>query len=345
MLIEDYGLIGDLQTAALVGRDGSIDWLCLPRFDSASCFVGAARRAGQRPLAARAERRREPHRAPLSAGHARPRDGHGDGRRARSGSSTSCRGARDGPPQVVRIVEGLQGRVAMRCALSLRPDYGSIIPWVDPVPDGVLAVAGPDAFHLSTPRAIAVEDGTAVVEFHAVEGARERFVMSWHPSSEASPPVESADSALARTEAWWRDWSGRGVYRRRLLGCGAHLAGRPEGDDPRADRRPGGRADDLAAGGHRRRPQLGLPLLLAARLGAHAGGAGQGRLHGRGAGLPRLRLPGRDERPGQPADHVRARRRAAPDRVRAAAPSRLRGLEPGAGRQRGVGAVPARRLR
>ena len=70
-----------------------------------------------------------------------------------------------------------------------------------------------------------------------------------------------------------------------------------------------------------------------------------GRLHRRGDGLPRLRLPGRDERPGQPADHVRARRRAAPDRVRAAAPSRLRGLEPGAGGQRGVGAVPARRLR
>jgi GH15 family glucan-1,4-alpha-glucosidase len=211
VLIEDYGLIGDLQTAALVGRDGSMDWLCLPRFDSASCLsalLGGPEHGHWRLAPSdnvrRTERRYRPGTLVLET-DMETADGT-----VRIIDFMPRRG--DGPPQVVRIVEGLQGRVAMRSALSLRPDYGSITPWIDPVPDGVLVVAGPDAFHLSTPRAVAVEDGTAVVEFHAVEGAREPFVMSWHPSSEHSPPVESPSSALARTEAWWRDWSGRGVY-------------------------------------------------------------------------------------------------------------------------------------
>jgi GH15 family glucan-1,4-alpha-glucosidase len=209
--IEEYGLIGDLQTAALVGRDGAIDWLCLPRFDSASCFSAllGGPEHGRWLLA--------------PAGEAQPAQ-----RRYRPGSlvletdfETADGAARvidfmprrgDGPPQVVRIVEGLGGRVAMRSELVLRPDYGAIVPWLEHVPDGVLVTAGPDAFHLSTPRQVAIADGAAVVEFHAVEGSREHFVMSWHPSSEHSPPVESADSALARTEAWWRRWSDRCTY-------------------------------------------------------------------------------------------------------------------------------------
>ncbi|HEX2503940.1 MAG TPA: glycoside hydrolase family 15 protein [Miltoncostaeaceae bacterium] len=211
MLIEDYGLIGDLQTAALVGRDGSIDWLCLPRFDSASCLSAllGEPRHGRWQVAPAAEVGRTE-------------------RRYRAGTLVletdmeTADGAvrvidfmprrRDGPPQVVRIVEGLRGRVPMRSELVLRPDYGSITPWIDHVPDGALLFAGPDAFHLSTPRSIAVADGAAVTEFDAVEGSREPFVMSWHPSSEPSPRVESADSALARTQAWWRDWSDRGTY-------------------------------------------------------------------------------------------------------------------------------------
>jgi GH15 family glucan-1,4-alpha-glucosidase len=118
----------------------------------------------------------------------------------------------DGPPQVVRIVEGLRGRVPMRSELALRPDYGAIVPWIDAVPDGVLITAGPDSFHLSTPRTPSAQDGTAVSEFVVVEGSREGFVMSWHPSSQASPRVESPHSALARTAAWWREWSARCTY-------------------------------------------------------------------------------------------------------------------------------------
>jgi GH15 family glucan-1,4-alpha-glucosidase len=211
VLIEDYGLIGDLQTAALVGRDGSIDWLCLPRFDSASCLSAllGEPRHGRWQVAPAAEVGRTE-------------------RRYRTGTLVletdmeTADGAvrvidfmprrRDGPPQVVRIVEGLRGRVPMRSELVLRPDYGSITPWIEHVPDGALLIAGPDAFHLSTPRSIAAADGAAVAEFEAVEGSREHFVMSWHLSSEPSPRVESADSALARTEAWWRAWSDRCIY-------------------------------------------------------------------------------------------------------------------------------------
>ena len=133
--------------------------------------------------------------------------------------------------------------------------------------------------------------------------------------------------------------------RGRVSRRGADLADRAQGDDLGDDRRGDRGADDLAAGGHRRRAQLGLPLLLAARLGARAGGAARRRLHRRGAGVPRLPAARRHRRPDDDPDHVRDRRRAAPDRVRAAGPARLRGLQAGPGRQRGVRAVPARRLR
>jgi len=109
----------------------------------------------------------------------------------------------------------------MRMELSLRPDYGTIRPWLEPAPDGVIATAGPDAFRLSTPLPLQLEDGTVGADFEAIEGARERLTLSWHLSYEGSPPVEDADSALARTEAWWREWSGRckyeGAYREEVL--------------------------------------------------------------------------------------------------------------------------------
>jgi len=220
MLLEDYGLIGDMQTAALVGRDGGVDWLCLPRFDSASCFSALLgdERHGRWRLA--------------------PADGvRASARRYRPGTlvletdfETADGAVRvidfmprrgQGAPRLMRIVEGLRGRVPMRMELSLRPDYGTIRPWLEPAPDGVIASAGPDAFRLSTPLPLQLEDGTVGADFEAIEGARERLTLSWHLSYEGSPPVEDADSALARTEAWWREWSGRcnyeGFYREEVL--------------------------------------------------------------------------------------------------------------------------------
>ena len=212
MRIEDYGLIGDMQAAALVGRDGAVDWLCLPRFDSASCFsalVGDERHgrwllgpAGEVSLSSR---RYRPGTLVLESDF-ETADGT-----VRVIDFMPRRGA--GPPRLMRIVEGLKGRVSMRMELSLRPDYGSIVPWIELAPDGVTVTAGPDAFRLSTPLSLHVRDGTVNAEFVAVEGARERLVLTWHLSYEETPLVEDADSALARTEAWWREWSGRCSYR------------------------------------------------------------------------------------------------------------------------------------
>jgi len=220
MLLEDYGFIGDLEAAALVGRDGSVDWLCLPRFDSASCFsallggeqhgrwllapAGAVRASSRRyrPGTLVLETEFETAEGVVRVVDFMPRRGQG-------------------PSRLMRLVEGVRGRVPMRMELSLRPDYGSIVPWVELAPGGVSATAGPDAFGLSTPLPLHVEDGTVRAEFLAVEGARERLTLSWHLSYEETPPVEDADSALARTEAWWREWTGRcryqGAYREEVL--------------------------------------------------------------------------------------------------------------------------------
>jgi GH15 family glucan-1,4-alpha-glucosidase len=220
MLLEDYGFIGDLEAAALVGRDGSVDWLCLPRFDSASCFSALLgdEQHGRWLVAPAGEvvatsRRYRPGTLVLET-EFETADGV-----VRVIDFMPRRG--QGPPHLMRIVEGLRGQVPMRMELSLRPDYGSIVPWTELAPDGVSATAGPDAFRLSTPLPLRVEDGTVRAEFLAVEGARERLALGWHLSYEEAPPVEDADSALARTETWWREWSGRcryqGAYRDEVL--------------------------------------------------------------------------------------------------------------------------------
>jgi GH15 family glucan-1,4-alpha-glucosidase len=220
MLIEDYGLIGDMQSAALVGRDGGVDWLCLPRFDSASCFAAllGEERHGRWLLAPEGEAR-------ATARRYRP------GTLVLETDFESADGAvrvidfmprrGDGPPRLMRIVEGLRGRVPMRMELGIRPDYAAITPWTELVSDGAAATAGPDSFRLSTPLPLEVMDGSVTARFDAVEGARERFTLSWNLSYEPSPPVEDADSALARTEEWWRAWSARctyeGAYRDEVL--------------------------------------------------------------------------------------------------------------------------------
>jgi GH15 family glucan-1,4-alpha-glucosidase len=211
MRIEDYALIGDLQSAALVGRNGSVDWLCLPRFDSASCFSALLgdESHGRWVIAPTSEvravsRRYRPGTLVLETDFVTAAG------RVRLIDFMPRRG--EGAPQVVRIVEGLEGRVPMKTELVVRPDYASIVPWVDRVDDGVMAAAGPDGFHLSTPLDLRADHDKTVAEFVAIEGARERLVLSWYPSYAAPAPIEDADSALARTESWWRAWSGRCAY-------------------------------------------------------------------------------------------------------------------------------------
>jgi GH15 family glucan-1,4-alpha-glucosidase len=211
MLLEDYALIGDMGTAALVGRDGSIDWLCLPRFDSASCLAALLgdEQHGRWLVAPTGEGR---------LGNRRYRPGtlvletefETEDGAVRMIDFMPRRG--DGPPRVMRIVEGLRGRVPMRMELALRPDYGSIGPWTELSPDGAVATAGPDSFRLSTALPLTLEGGKLAAEFELVEGARERFALTWHLSYEAAPMVEDAESALARTETGWKEWSGRCTY-------------------------------------------------------------------------------------------------------------------------------------
>ncbi len=211
MLIEDYGLIGDLQSAALVGRNGSVDWLCLPRFDSpSSCSALLGSEMHGRWLVApggeiRAGARR--YRAGTLVLETEFETAEGS---VRVVDFMPRRGK--GPPCVMRIVEGLTGRVPMCSELALRPDYASIVPWIETAPDGAVATAGPDAFRLTTALPLEVKDGTIRSDFVVTEGARERLTLTWHLSYEDAPPVEDADSALARTEAWWRDWSERCAY-------------------------------------------------------------------------------------------------------------------------------------
>ena len=174
MRIEDYALIGDLQTSALVGRNGSVDWLCLPRFDSASCFTAllGEEKHGRWLIAPAGEVRSVSRRYregtlvletdfETADGAARvidfmpPRDG--------------------GAPQLVRIVQGLRGRVPMRMELIVRFGYGLSVPWVQRVPGGIVAQAGPDAVQLSTPVELHGENLTTVAEF-TVRRGRQRAV-------------------------------------------------------------------------------------------------------------------------------------------------------------------------
>src|SRR3954467_14473318 len=211
MLPEDYGLIGDMQAAALVGRDGGIDWLCVPRFDSAACLAALLgdERHGRWVVSpvdeVRATSRRYRPGTLVLETEFETADGVVrliDFMPPRSG----------GPPPVMRIVEGGRRQGPMRMNLCLRLDYGSIQPWAERTPDGAVAIAGPDEFHLTTSLPLDVDEGTATAEFVVSEGARERLTLSWDLSYEETPLVEDASSALARTEAWWQDWSGRCTY-------------------------------------------------------------------------------------------------------------------------------------
>ncbi|GAB4100926.1 glycoside hydrolase family 15 protein [Sinomonas halotolerans] len=205
--IEDYAVIGDLQTAALVGMDGSIDWLCLPHFDSPSCFgallgtpdhgrwriapVGAATCTSRRYL---------PGTLVLESvwetddGAARVVD---------------FMPPRDSACDVVRIVEGVSGSVPVEMDLALRFDYGHVVPWVRRR-EGVLhAVAGPDAAYVTTTAPLVGRDRRTVSAFTVGPGDRVPFVLTWRPSHERWEPCADAEVSLERTLAYWDEWSSR----------------------------------------------------------------------------------------------------------------------------------------
>ena len=209
--IEDYALIGDLRTAALVGRDGSIDWLCLPRTDSAACFAALlGSEEHGRWLICPSDPVREVSRRYREGTLILETDFHTDTGAVRVIDFMPLRDG--GAPQLVRIVEGLRGEVAMRMQFIARLDYGSLVPWVERTADGIVALGGPNALHLSTTVEMRGEQLTTVAAFSVRERMRERFSLTWFASHRAAPPVEDPESALARTDAYWRDWSSRCTY-------------------------------------------------------------------------------------------------------------------------------------
>jgi GH15 family glucan-1,4-alpha-glucosidase len=205
--IEAYALIGDCKTAALVGRDGSIDWLCWPRFDSAACFAALLGGADHgRWLIA-------PKDAPL---HVQRRYRHGTlVLETEFQTETGCATIVDFMPpadgaDLVRIVTGQSGRVACQTELVVRFNYGATVPWVNRLDDGSInAIAGPDRLILRTPAALYGEDLRTVGEFAVEAGDSIPFVLSYGPSFR--PPSTAIDpfDALARTEMFWREWSDR----------------------------------------------------------------------------------------------------------------------------------------
>jgi GH15 family glucan-1,4-alpha-glucosidase len=210
--IEDYALIGDLQTAALVGTDGSIDWLCLPRFDSASVFAALLgdRDNGRWRL------------APSEAEVCTSRSYRGDTLvldtvwETPSGTVkvTDFMPQRDKAPDVVRVVEGLAGEVAMRSELALRFDYGSVVPWVRRTDHHRVAIAGPDSVWLRSepPLPMYGRDMRTYADFTVAEGDRIAFVLTWHPSHERQPRRLEPYRALEQSLQDWEEWSAQLSY-------------------------------------------------------------------------------------------------------------------------------------
>jgi GH15 family glucan-1,4-alpha-glucosidase len=208
--IEDYALIGDCQTAALVGTDGSIDWLCVPRFDSDSCFAALLGSADQ-------GRWQVAPTVPVTATKRKYRKNTlvlETEFETESGTVAvidfmPIRGAN---PDVVRIVEGRRGTVPVRSELILRFDYGTTVPWVQKADGGILAVAGPDAVQLHTAVPTHGENLKTVAEFTVAAGERVPFVMDWHRSYTASPEEIDSEDALRVTCKYWEDWAAKCTY-------------------------------------------------------------------------------------------------------------------------------------
>ncbi|GGO57977.1 glucoamylase [Streptomyces lasiicapitis] len=214
--IEDYALIGDMQTAALVCRDGTVDWLCLPRFDSHAVFagllgteehgfwrLGPAHGPGARPAAATRRTYR---------GDSLILESEWDTPRG-TVRVTDFMPPRDSDaPQLVRIVEGVSGRVPMRSALRMRFSYGRVTPWVHKVEGRTVAVAGPDSVWLDTTAATFGKDLTTYSDFTVAPGERIAFTISWQPSHKGQPAHPEPENALAATEEFWHEWVEQCTY-------------------------------------------------------------------------------------------------------------------------------------
>ena len=203
--IEDYALIGDCETAALVGKDGSIDWLCLPRFDSGACFTAllGTPKHGCWLL------------APAKGGLCVRRHYRDNSLvletefETETGAVTviDCMPPRTKTPVLVRLVEGKRGQVAMHMDLIIRFDYGSAVPWVRRTDQGLRAIAGPDSLRLHTGVKLRGKDLTTVADFTVSEGQRVPFVLAWQPSNARDTVEIDPEHAVYQTDRWWKKWA------------------------------------------------------------------------------------------------------------------------------------------
>ncbi|MFB6713695.1 MULTISPECIES: glycoside hydrolase family 15 protein [unclassified Streptomyces] len=211
--IEDYALIGDLQTAALVGRNGSVDWLCLPRFDSGACFAALL--------------------GDEDNGHWRiaPKGADSCTRRRYAGDSLVLETywvtrtgtvkvidfmpQRDQEPDVMRIVEGISGTVDMTSVIRLRFDFGTVVPWVRRSEGHRVAVAGPDSAWLRSEPPVKTwgQQFSTCSSFTVSTGERVAFVLTWHPSHSPRPDLVDPFEALENTLSDWAEWSAQCKYR------------------------------------------------------------------------------------------------------------------------------------
>jgi GH15 family glucan-1,4-alpha-glucosidase len=209
--IEDYAVIADTQTAALVSRDGSIDWLCLPRFDSGACFAALLGDQGNghwwiAPAGGvRRVRRRYRGDTLVLETEFETEDG--------AVRVVDFMVPRMADPDLVRVVEGVRGRVPMRMELRIRFDYGRLTPWVRRVGEALLAVSGPEALILRTPVDHHGEDRATVADFQVGEGDRLPFTLTWNLSHEPLPDARDPLQALADTDDYWRKWADQCSYR------------------------------------------------------------------------------------------------------------------------------------
>ncbi|MFB7918331.1 glycoside hydrolase family 15 protein [Streptomyces sp. NPDC056061] len=211
--IEDYALIGDLQTAALVGRNGSVDWLCLPRFDSGACFAALLgdEENGHWRI------------APQGADACTRRGYAGDSLvletfwETRTGTVkvVDFMPQRDQEPEVMRIVEGVSGTVEMSSVIRLRFDFGSVVPWMRRAQGHRVAVAGPDSVWLRSEPPVRTwgQQFSTCSSFTVAEGEQVAFVLTWHPSHSPRPDLVDPFEALKSTLADWAEWSARCKYR------------------------------------------------------------------------------------------------------------------------------------
>ncbi|MFJ3504972.1 glycoside hydrolase family 15 protein [Streptomyces sp. NPDC090135] len=211
--IDDYALIGDLQTAALVGRDGSVDWLCLPRFDSAACFAAVLgdEENGHWRIAPKGATtctsRRYAEDSLVLETYWETRTG--------TVKVVDFMPQRDVSPDVMRIVEGISGSVEMAAVLRLRFDYGSIVPWMRRADGHRVAVAGPDAVWLRSEPHVKTwgQQFSTCSSFTVAAGEKVAFVLTWHPSHEPRPDLIDPFEALEQSLADWREWAARCTYR------------------------------------------------------------------------------------------------------------------------------------